>query len=346
MSKKYVIPIFVPHLGCPHQCVFCDQKKISGCKGLPDVEDTIEFYLKNFKNKKTFVEVAFYGGTFTAIPINTQKKMLENVNKFIKDKKVHKIRVSTRPDNITNDILEMLKSYNVKTIELGVQSLDNEVLKLSERGHDKNAVLKASKLIKQKDFFLGIQLMPGLPGDNEEKIIKTVKKVIEIEPNIVRIYPTVVIKGTVLEKMYLKGDYEPLSLKKAINISSKMYKMFITNGIEVIRIGLQPTKDLLNGDNVVAGPFHPAFGELVKNRVAFDYLCDIIEDFKELNPSKIIKILIPYNKASIYLGQKKINYKELNSKYGDNVFIKVDRKLNDSITIYNEKNKKEYATVF
>jgi histone acetyltransferase (RNA polymerase elongator complex component) len=347
MSKKYVIPVFVPHLGCPHQCVFCDQKKISGHKGFPDVKNTIEYYLKNFKYKDAIVEVAFYGGTFTAIPINIQEKLLRNVNEFVKEKKVHKIRLSTRPDSISPEILDLLKRYNVKTIELGVQSLDNEVLKLSERGHDKEAVLKASDLIKKSNFLLGIQLMPGLPGDNRDRIFKTVKEVINIKPSFVRIYPTIVIKGTKLEEMYNEGKYTPLTLKEAIDISADMYSSFNNAEIKIIRIGLQPTEDLIKGDNVVAGPFHPAFGEMVKNKVAFNYLCEIIDDYKSLNPvSELIKILIPYNKASIYLGQKKINYKKLNSKYGDNVFIKIDKKLNNEIIIGDEKNIKKYASIF
>ena len=266
LKKEYIIPIFVPHLGCPNDCTFCNQKKISGQKtniSSKDVNGIIEYYLSNFKEHDKKVEVAFFGGSFTGIDVNIQEELLSAAYEFIKKEKVDSIRISTRPDYINQDILNLLKKYNVKTIELGVQSANDFVLQKARRGHTFEDVKKASKLIRKNGFILGHQMMVGLPESSQKDEIETAKKLIKLKPKIVRIYPVLVIKGTKLADDYLEGTYKPNTLEQAVETSAILLKMFSKKKIDVIRIGLQSTDEICNPENensqVVAGPYHPAF---------------------------------------------------------------------------------------
>ena len=211
MKREYIIPIFVPHLGCPNDCTFCNQKKISGQTKMvtaKDVKDTIEYYLKYFKQENNYIEVAFFGGSFTGIEPEKQEELLGAAFEYVKAKKVNSIRLSTRPDYIDKEILKRLKKYGVKTIELGVQSTNNYILEKSKRGHTFEDVRKASKLIRRYGFTLGHQMMIGLPESSKNDEIKTAKDLIKLKPKIVRIYPVLVINGTRLEEDYNSGDYE------------------------------------------------------------------------------------------------------------------------------------------
>jgi len=282
MSKNYyIVPIFVPHEGCPHNCVFCNQDRITGVDEVVTAEtvrDTINNYLETIKNKSATIEVSFFGGTFTGIREEKQRELL-CVAKSFKDKKlIDKIRLSTRPDYVDDYILTYLKEYGVDIIELGVQSLDDEVLKKAGRGHNALDVIEASKLIKEYKFVLGHQIMPGLPGDSFEKDISTTKASIEMKPDICRIYPSLVIKDTPMELMYKSNAYIPYSLEDAVNISKVMYDMYRKNKINVIRIGLQPTESINEGKDIVAGPFHPSFRELVEGSLMVDI---VLENMKE-----------------------------------------------------------------
>ena len=224
MKKEYIIPIFVPHLGCPHACVFCNQVKISGEQKqvrAEDVQKTIQYYLENFKDDNRQVEVAFFGGSFTAIEIELQKELLEAANEYIEKGLINSIRISTRPDAINKNTLKMLKKYNVKTIELGVQSANNYILKKAERGHTFEDVKKASKLINRYGFILGHQMMIGLPDSTELDEINTAKALIKLKPKIVRIYPVLVIKGTKLEENYNNREYIPLTVVQAVERSKE-----------------------------------------------------------------------------------------------------------------------------
>ncbi|WP_368487673.1 elongator complex protein 3 [Clostridium sp. BJN0013] len=269
-NKHYIIPIFVSHEGCPHNCIFCDQTIITGNKQEVDVNfvrRTIENHLKTIKRSTSKVEVSFFGGTFTAIPIDKQRELLK-VAKEYKDKRdIDYIRLSTRPDYIDSCILDNLKEYSVDIIELGIQSLDREVLFKSGRGHSKEDVKRASYLIKKYGFVLGHQIMVGLPCDTFEKDIETVKNSISMKPDIYRIYPALVIKGTVMEDMYKRKQYKPYELSEAVDICKILYCILRANKIKVIRIGLQPTENINLGKDVIAGPFHPAFRELVEGRI-------------------------------------------------------------------------------
>jgi len=299
MSKlHYIIPIFVPHEGCPHTCVFCNQDSITGsCFSIDGafVRNTIEEYLKTIKKENSIVEVSFFGGTFTAININKQRELLAVAREYKQCGKIDYIRLSTRPDYIDETILDNLKDYEVDIIELGVQSLDNEVLVKSGRGHTSEDVTKASKLIKEYEFTLGHQIMLGLPGDTENKDVETTRRVIALKPSICRIYPSLVIKDTPMEEMLSKGIYKPYSLQQAVDISKRVYGMLSANGIQVIRIGLQPTEEINHGGDIIEGPFHPAFRELVEGSI----YCDIINEQVEfhglceevwINPKDISKL--------------------------------------------------------
>lgn len=251
MKKQYIIPIFVPHLGCPNDCVFCNQKSISGqTKQVTgeDVKKTIENHLKYVK-ENSIVEVAFFGGSFTGIEKEKQIELLSAAYEYIKNKKVQSIRISTRPDYINKDVLKTLKKYKVKTIELGVQSANDYILKKAERGHTFEDVKKASKMIRFYGFNLGHQMMVGLPESTHLDEINTAKQLIKLKPKMVRIYPVLVIKGTKLEKDYNEGKYKALTVVQAVETCKELVKLFVKKKIEVIRIGLQPTDTIANPEN-------------------------------------------------------------------------------------------------
>ena len=236
MKKEYIIPIFVPHLGCPYKCTFCDQVKISGQQKqvtADDVRKTIEYYLKNFRDDSKYVEVAFFGGSFTAIDEKIQNELLEAANEYIKQGKVRSIRISTRPDYIDKDILKRLKKYHVKTIELGVQSTNDYILKKCKRGHTYADVKKASKLIRLNRFVLGHQMMIGLPESTKLDELNTARELIKLKPKIVRIYPVLVIKGTELEEELNKGEYTPLTIEQAVERSKEVMQLFNIAHIQV-----------------------------------------------------------------------------------------------------------------
>ena len=287
MKKEYIIPIFVPHLGCPNDCTFCNQKKISGqTKNVKaeDVKNTIEYYLNNFKDDNKYIEVAFFGGSFTGIDVDKQKELLSVAYEYIKNKKIDSIRISTRPDYINKEILKMLKSYGVKTIELGVQSTNDYILNKSKRGHTFEDVKKASKLIRKNGFILGHQMMVGLPESTRQDEINTAKDLIKLKPKIVRIYPVLVIKGTQLEKDYESGEYTPLTVEQAVETAKDLLVLFNKKKINVIRIGLQNTNEITDPNSkesqVVAGPYHPAFRQLVESRLWYD---NIANEIKKVN---------------------------------------------------------------
>jgi len=261
-----IIPFFIPHSGCPHQCVFCNQKKITGEHNQPFPESIpvkIADYLKTDKKKKP-VQVAFYGGTFTALPRETQRRYLAAVQPFIHAGKVESIRVSTRPDCITEEVLSLLVEHRVSTVELGAQSMDDSVLARAGRGHTGADTVSAVALLRKHAFSIGIQLMPGLPGDSRERFFMTVDRTIDLRPDVVRIYPALVIKDTPLEELYNAGRYEPLSLEEAVRWCKVALGRFEQSGIKVIRMGLQPTEELSKPGTIVKGPYHPSFRQLVQ----------------------------------------------------------------------------------
>lgn len=326
MSEQYIIPIFVPHLGCPNDCTFCNQKSISGQTKqvtAKDVKQTIEEYLKSFKNENLYKEVAFFGGSFTGIEQEKQKELLEAAYEFIKTKQIQSIRISTRPDYIDKEKLQLLKKYGVKTIELGVQSTNDYILKKCRRGHTFEDVKRASKLIRRHGFILGHQMMIGLPESTKIDELNTAKDLAKLKPKIVRLYPVLVIKGTELENEYQNGEYEPVPLSQAVERCKELYYFFTHKKITVIRMGLQNTDIISDPKNakseVVAGPYHEAFGQLVEDSIWYDA---ILEKIKKFNV-KVKEIEIEINPENInnVVGHKKENIKKLKDLYDVDVKI-------------------------
>lgn len=315
--KHHIIPIFVPHVGCPHDCVFCNQKKITGKSTditSKEVDNTIKSYLETIPNSNEKLEVAFYGGSFTAIDKDIQKELLSVADSYKQRGLIDRIRLSTRPDCIDVDILNLLKSNGVDIIELGVQSLDQEVLDKSNRGHSREDVYKAVSLIKKFNFTLGLQMMLGLLGDTKEKSINTAKEIINLKPDLVRIYPTLVVKETYLEKLYLEKQYKPLSVEQAVDISSIILMMFELNDINVIRIGLQPTENISSeSGEVISGPFHPSFRQLVESEIYKIILKSFLDE--KLIVGEKIKIDVSKKEISNIVGQKSKNIEMIKSKY-------------------------------
>lgn len=313
--KKRIIPIFVPHRGCPHDCIFCNQKKITGVSTditSDDVRNIIEEYLKTI-DKDASVEVAFFGGSFTAIDIDIQRNLLSVAKEYVDKNIIDDIRMSTRPDCINDEILTMLKEYKVSIIELGVQSLDDKVLIDSVRGHSDKDVFESAELIKKYGINLGLQMMIGLPSDTEEKCIYTAKKFIDLKPDCVRVYPTLVVKETGLEKLLQENKYNPFSLEESIDIVKKVLVLFYINNVNVIRVGLQATEDIAIGKEVLAGPYHPAYRELVESKMYGDYIEYLINKYEA---KENINVLVNKKNVSRILGNKKSNVKNLKEKYG------------------------------
>jgi histone acetyltransferase (RNA polymerase elongator complex component) len=323
-----IIPFFIPHSGCPHQCVFCNQKNITGqnkSAEVSSVPQTINDYLKSGMTDEP-VQIAFYGGSFTALPVGTQKAYLEASRPFIESGQVKSIRLSTRPDSIDRGILALLKSYHVRTVELGVQSMDDRVLALSGRGHSAVDTVNAVKLLREEGFLVGLQLMPGLPGDSAEKFSDTVDKTIALKPDFVRLYPTLVIKDTPLEGLYKKGRYTPLSLDEAVSLCREALIRFEQTGIEVIRIGLQPTEELGKPGTILAGPYHPAFRQLVESSILLDRMQALLTNSKPA--SSTVTILVNPGDISAAAGQKRSNTEYLKKQFDlKTIHIRSDRSV-------------------
>lgn len=332
MKKEYIIPIFVPHLGCPNDCIFCNQKSISEQKKditKEDTKKTIEYFLDNIKEKEAKKEIAFFGGSFTGIDVEKQEELLQTAYEYIEKGQVDSIRISTRPDYIDKETLKRLKKYKVKTIELGVQSANDYILGRANRGHTFKDVQKASRLIRWYGFELGHQMMVGLPESNRNDEIKTAKALIKLKPKIVRIYPVLVIKGTKLEKEYNEGIYEPLTVVQAVEISKQLVRMFTNKKINVIRVGLQDTEDIcdpeIQNSEVVAGPFHPAFRQLVESGMWYDA---ILSKIKKMNV-KVIEVKVTVNPIDVdnIIGYKKENIIKLKELYEVDLIIKQDENI-------------------
>lgn len=317
-KRHYIIPIFVPHKGCPFDCVFCNQKKITGLTKeitYEDVELQIKEYLNTIKNiHEKHVEIAFFGGSFTGIEINRQKELLSIAAKWKNRGIIKDIRISTRPDYVNYGIMEFLQKYGVSIIELGVQSMDKDVLMASGRGHTPEDVKNAIKVIKQFHIKLGLQMMVGLPKDNMQKVNKSTEDIIALRPDFVRIYPTLVVRDTYLEKMYLEGQYNPLSLEEAVLITKNVLLKFLKHEIPVIRIGLQPTENILLGKEIVTGPFHPTFRQLVESQVYKEMLKVLFVKY-HIQDKEYIELQGNTQNISSLVGHKKMNIYFVRSTY-------------------------------
>lgn len=310
-ARGRIIPIFVPHLGCPNNCVFCNQHNITGEDEEPTAGDVRRIISEALPRTGPGAEVAFYGGSFTAIDRVLQEELLSAVSPFIADGSVDRLRVSTRPDCVDKEALALLWRYGVRTVELGAQSMDDEVLRLSGRGHSAQDVERASKAVKEAGFSLILQMMTGLPGDSREKTVCTGRRIAALHPDGVRIYPTVIVKDTPLEALYRAGKYAPHTPEEAAVWCADLIEIFEGENIPIIRLGLNPTEDLSGGE-AVAGAYHPAMGELAWGEYRLRQVEALLPDALP----KELTIIVPKGTVSVVTGQKKRNIRLLMERYG------------------------------
>jgi len=349
MKSKMTIPIFIPMQACPFQCIFCDQNKITGHENIPEVEDIVRIisdYLPGdvkthgHGNVETHgraslrapgraslqtpppVEVGFFGGTFTGLPLPIQEAYLSLIQPYLDDGRVQAIRLSTRPDFIDDEKLAFLKKFRVSTIELGAQSMDDEVLKRSGRGHKSSVTAMAARKIVETGFRLGLQMMIGLPGDTLEKSLETARKFVCLGAADVRIYPAVVIKGTAMEILFRKGKYAPLSLEEAVRWTKTILPIFENAGVNVIRVGLHPSEGLLSGEDIVTGPFHVSFKELVLTEL----WGDLLNQISVIPDKNQIIISVPKGQINYAVGYVKKNKQLLGQKF-EKVKFREDKNL-------------------
>lgn len=308
-----IIPLFIPHRGCPHQCLFCNQESITGEKEnqidyAQTARATIDEWLARESGHKDSreVEVAFYGGSFTCLNLDVQEELLSLVQPYIRDGKVDGIRLSTRPDCVTPETGPFLRKFGVKKVEIGVQSMDDSVLMASKRGHSAEESLLAVQLLQKGGLEVGMQVMVGLPLETRKSFLRGLEKIVQASPHFVRLYPVLVVRCSELEERFLAGKYQPLSLAEAIVLSGKFQERMDRAHIPVIRIGLQASVDL---DKVyVAGPFHPSFGELVQSRKWF---VNLRQSLANLTVGEILELTISHRDLSVVQGIKKYNIKRL-----------------------------------
>lgn len=322
--RHYNIPIFIPELACPHQCVFCNQEKISGIENAPapnEISNIIDTWLSTIDYANSYVEVAFFGGSFTGIPIDLQEDYLKSVAPYIKENKIKGIRLSTRPDYINQNILDLLNRYGVTSIEIGAQSLNEEVLKMAGRGHSIEDVEIASKLINENGFELGLQMMLGLPYDTKERSISTAKKIIKLGAKTTRIYPTLVIEGTALAKQYKEEKYKALSIEDAIDWTKDIIMLFENANLKILRTGLHPSEEFEDNKSLLAGPYHPSFKEMVMTEIWNEKFSSIN------NKNKILNIFVNPQQVNFAVGYKAKNKKHLLQQF-ESVKIIGDKELN------------------
>jgi histone acetyltransferase (RNA polymerase elongator complex component) len=316
--KPVVVPFFISHLGCPHRCVFCDQEKIAGAQGvLPSAAEMaakIAAYRESSPGRK--IEAAFYGGTFTALPRSDQEYLLGALQPLLASGAVSSLRLSTRPDAVDAETVAFLRSMGVATVELGVQSMDDRVLARSGRGHTAADVELAIRALQSAGLRVGVQLMPGLPGDSAERSLASLHRVLALHPSFLRIYPTLVIAGTELARLYLAGDYAPQTLDEAVSLGKSMLLGALRAGVPVVRIGLQPTAELQSPGVLLAGPYHPAFGQLVESELFFDLMSALAADIPK---GSSVEFFAPAGRTSDLVGQGRRNLIRLAERLGVSV---------------------------
>ena len=312
-ARASIIPVFVPHWGCPHACVFCNQRSITGQRkpaSAADVQQASKSAAA-FLPKGEKRQLAFYGGSFTAIPAEEQEALLGAAQPYLKSGLLSSIRLSTRPDAIDPETLARLKRCGVETVELGAQSMDEEVLRLAGRGHRAEDVERASRMIREAGLSLVLQMMTGLPGDTPEKDLETAKRIIALEPDGVRIYPTVIVRGTALYELWRAGQYREHTVEDAVAVCARLLPLFETARIEVLRVGLNPTEELSGGE-AAAGAYHPALGELVRSRI---YRNRAEELLAGIAPGSRVTLTVGRGKTSQMTGQHRQNLDWLRERF-------------------------------
>jgi histone acetyltransferase (RNA polymerase elongator complex component) len=311
MLSPFIIPIFIAHQGCPHQCLFCNQRSITGAAegmvGAREVAETIRTQLAwPRRHSDASVQVAFYGGSFTGLPLERQEELLGAAQPFLASGQVRELRLSTRPDYVTPEIAGFLRAQGVGIVELGAQSLDDGVLAASGRGHTAAQVGTAVACLKEAGMQVGLQLMLGLPGDTTAKALASGRRAAALGPDLVRLYPCLVISGSPLAELYRQGEYQPLSLERAVALAGRLWSIFKARRIPVVRMGLQPSLSL--EETMLAGPYHPAFGELVLSRLFFNRVRALLSARPVQQPHRLC---LARADESIYRGKGNGNVKRL-----------------------------------
>ena len=328
--KHANISIFVPHEGCPNQCSFCNQRSISGRQKAPDGAEVAAICEQALQHSPAGAEIAFFGGSFTAIPRCYMLELLEAVQPYIGEGNFRGIRISTRPDAVSEEILQILRQYHVTSIELGVQSMDDEILQNNRRGHTAGDVEKAVELIRRYPFELGLQFMPGLDGDSEESIRTTAQAIAALQPDTVRIYPTLVLEGTELAERFHSGSYKPLTLERAVELSAECIELFEQRNICVIRVGLHASETM--EAQLLAGPYHPAFRELCESHLFYQKALSALTGREK---EKAYHLFTAPSALSKMIGQKGANLQKLKEQ-GWNIKVKADRCLSGREIIIKE----------
>lgn len=317
MKKHAIIPVFIPHRGCPNDCIFCNQKIITARTAditPADVRDLIERYLPTLSDRGLEeIEVAFFGGSFTGIPLEDQSAFLEVAFEYKKAGLIDKIHLSTRPDYIDERILDNLQKYAADVIELGVQSFSPEVLEICRRGHTADDVYRACSLIREYGFTLGIQLMTGLPGDTRERAIASAEAAVSLHPELARLYPTVVLPDTELAEMCRKKKFIPLTEAESVEITSEMYKILDAAGIKILRVGLKST-DLVTPDTDMGGSYHPAYRQLVEGLIALQQMEKLLQNAGADDAGTLLFFSNEHSFSSM-IGHKACNRKTLEKRY-------------------------------
>ncbi len=337
MKKRHVnIPIFIPHEGCPNNCVFCNQHTITqtadgGSKR--DVAPEIEACLATINADECECEIAFFGGSFTGIPREDMVRLLKVAYEYIKAGKAASVRLSTRPDYIDDEILDILEKYGVKNIELGIQSMDDDVLAASGRGHTVEAVERACRLIKKRNFSLTGQMMVGLPGATTESEIETARKICDMGAESARIYPTVVFYDTELCNMAKRGEYVPLTDEEAAERCAKVYRVFAQKNVKLLRIGLQSSEGL-EDENVYGGANHSAIGEMAVSRYYLDIMlgeCEKLVGKSELFGDKVVlTVFCAEGEVSKVSGQKRVNKEKIRRFLSEHGIETINIKIKES----------------
>jgi len=322
LSKPFIIPVFLPNAGCPHRCVFCNQHAISGqtvtTPSPADVGNIIEAHLSYKRRRRSYAQVSFYGGNFLGLPFDYQSRLLRVASRYVRLGDIDGIRFSTRPDTITPTHLDRIASYPVSTIELGVQSMDSGVLAESQRGHSAENTIRAVDLLKSRRYEVGLQIMVGLPGDNDAKAMATARETAALRPGFVRIYPTVVLKNSTLAAWVKDGKYAPMSLDAAVELTKNIYMLFCSQGIAVARMGLQSSPLLTEESEIAAGPYHQSFGHLVLSSLFLDRAVSVLEAVDtgaekatlSTHPSSISKVR-GYRNRNIDILKQRFNYRSI-----------------------------------
>ncbi len=330
-DKPLVIPVFIPHSGCPHQCAFCNQSIITSKKQpLPDkasIHGIIQQYLR-FKGKRRSVELAFFGGNFLGLEPQIIEHLLQWISPYILERKIDAVRFSTRPDTISKQRLDLIQSFPVSMVELGVQSMNDKVLLASKRGHTAKETQAAIPLLKKHGYRTGVQVMVGLPKDNKVSLMESTRKLAALLPDAARIYPLLVLKNSLIEHWYRDGKYTPLSLEESVRLAGQMVNIFTENKVKVIRVGLQSSDGMDDPSMVVAGPWHPAFGHLVFSRIMFEKACARIDRYCRSHSVCRLWLRVHPSSESRLRGDKNENMEQFRLRYPDlDISICQDRSL-------------------